>query len=257
MATMPAQSTEQPEDRWETIKSLWKRHQFLYVLAGFLLGLLAYPLLQLAITDLPQFLSDLAPEAVSTLVAVLVIDRIYRIHADKERLRELITQMRSQDNGLALAAVDLLKLKGWLTSKTLQKAYLFGANLQGVVLSRLNMQGMMLMRVNFEQAHLSDTNLERAFLRSANFVQAFLVNTNLREARLGGANLEGAKLWGANLQGADLEDVKFNERTILPDKSIWAPGTDMSRFTDPNHPDFWRSDDPASPAYRGDQSSHP
>jgi len=25
----------------------------------------------------------------------------------------------------------------------------------------------------------------------------------------------------------------------------------LARFTDPNHPDFWRSDNPHSPAYRG------
>jgi len=31
---------------------------------------------------------------------------------------------------------------------------------------------------------------------------------------------------------------------------MWTPGIDLERFTDLDHPDFWRSDDPASPAYR-------
>jgi hypothetical protein len=32
---------------------------------------------------------------------------------------------------------------------------------------------------------------------------------------------------------------------------MWTPGTDIARFTDPAHTDFWRSDNPDSPAYRG------
>ena len=76
---------------------------------------------------------------------------------------------------------------------------------------------------------------------------------NLQEADLRGANLQEANLWGANLQGADLGGATFDENTMLPDGTKWTPGTDMGRFTDREHPDFWRSDDPASPAYRGGQ----
>jgi DNA-binding NtrC family response regulator len=47
-------------------------------------------------------------------------------------------------------------------------------------------------------------------------------------------------LGGANLQMAS-----------LPDGTNWTPDTGMARFTDPEHPEFWRSDDPGSPAYRG------
>ncbi|MCA9910920.1 MAG: hypothetical protein KC519_19830, partial [Anaerolineae bacterium] len=107
MTTMTA---EQPEDRWQTIRNIWKQNQWLYVIAGFLLGMLFFPFMQLAITDLATLLGNLVPEAISTLAAVFVIDRIYRWHADKERLQELITQMRSTDNGSAVAAVEILRL---------------------------------------------------------------------------------------------------------------------------------------------------
>jgi hypothetical protein len=66
------------------------------------------------------------------------------------------------------------------------------------------------------------------------------------------ANLQGANLSYANLQGAVLEDAELNETTILPDGTQWTPDTDLKRFTDPKHPNFWRSDEPDSPAYRGD-----
>jgi hypothetical protein len=59
-----------------------------------------------------------------------------------------------------------------------------------------------------------------------------------------------ANLKESNLLGVNLEGTRFDETTILPDGTHWIPETDMRRFTDPNHPNFWRSDDPRSPAYR-------
>ena len=47
-------------------------------------------------------------------------------------------------------------------------------------------------------------------------------------------SLQGADLLGANLQGARFD------YTTLPDGTKWIPDTDMTRFTDPDHPDFWR-----------------
>lgn len=65
------------------------------------------------------------------------------------------------------------------------------------------------------------------------------------------ANLQFTDLYGADLAHADLSDVIFDVDTTLPDRTRWTPDIDIARFTDPNHLDFWRSDDPESPAYRG------
>ncbi|MEL7433487.1 MAG: pentapeptide repeat-containing protein, partial [Chloroflexota bacterium] len=61
------------------------------------------------------------------------------------------------------------------------------------------------------------------------------------------ANLSNTLLWNvnlsnANLKNADLTDAIFDE-TILPDKTVWTPDTDMTRFTNPEHPDFWSPED--------------
>jgi hypothetical protein len=74
----------------------------------------------------------------------------------------------------------------------------------------------------------------------------------LAGAYLGDVNLADASLYKANLQRVKiLGTIQLSETTTLPDGSKWTPETDMTQFTDPNHPDFWRSDDPKSPAYRG------
>ncbi len=121
-------------------------------------------------------------------------------------------------------------------------------NLQEADLRGTNLQEAILWLANLQEANLRVASLQEANLRVANLQEANLWGTNLW-----GANLQGAILWGANLQGADLGGATFDENTMLPDGTKWTPGTDMGRFTDREHPDFWRSDDPASPAYRGGQ----
>jgi len=37
-----------------------------------------------------------------------------------------------------------------------------------------------------------------------------------------------------------IEGAQFDEDTILPDGTHWTPETDMTRFTNPKNPDFWR-----------------
>ena len=106
---------------------------------------------------------------------------------------------------------------------------------------------------NLQEADLRGANLQEAILWLANLQEANLRVASLQEANLRVANLQEANLWGANLQGADLGGATFDENTMLPDGTKWTPGTDMGRFTDREHPDFWRSDDPKSPAYRGGQ----
>jgi len=88
-------------------------------------------------------------------------------------------------------------------------------------------------------------------LHRANLVKAYLRRAAMSGAKLSGTGLMEANLSGADLSGADLGDVRLHKTTMLPDDTQWTPDTDLARFTDPDHPDFWRSDDPGSPAYRG------
>ncbi|HLA42281.1 MAG TPA: pentapeptide repeat-containing protein, partial [Aggregatilineales bacterium] len=64
---------------------------------------------------------------------------------------------------------------------------------------------------------------------------AFFTDANLADADLRGVNFTQAHLAHARLEGA-----QFDETTILPDESHWTPQTNLRRFTDPDHPDFYR-----------------
>lgn len=89
---------------------------------------------------------------------------------------------------------------------------------------------------------LKGMHFDKAALSNAPLKDAYLVDVSLRDAILRGADLRGAILHGANLRGADLSGAQFNRKTMLPDGSHWTPGADLSRFTDPNHPDFFDVD---------------
>jgi len=126
-----------------------------------------------------------------------------------------------------------------LASTNLQGAFLFCAYLRGAVLSSANLQ-----EANLAMTHLQGADFSLAGLQGANFLGAALQKANLQ-----GADLQGAKLWAANERETFVVEAHFNETTTLPDGTKWRPNTEMARFTDPKHPEFWRSDDPESPAY--------
>jgi uncharacterized protein YjbI with pentapeptide repeats len=148
--------------------------------------------------------------------------------------------------------------RAWLDGANLQNARLGDSNLQDVVARGATMQGASLSNANIQNAVLEGTNLQSASLDWANLTSANLTNANLQ-----GASLYNTKFHSANLQGVCLRGAVnlhlpsfaplFNERTVLPDAKriddfssnetrydkYWTPGTDMTRYTNPEHPDFW------------------
>lgn len=141
---------------------------------------------------------------------------------DQDELQRLIKQMGSSDNTQALAAVDALREKGWLTDGSLIEANLSGATLSGATmiyatLGGASLGGADLTGANLGGANLSDANLRRASLREADLTGASLRRATLREADLTGAALSGADLTNAKCSttvfgSGDLSTVKGLEK---------------------------------------------
>ena len=221
-----------------------------------------------------QFYANGGSELISVALTVLVIDTLGRRRATQQEKAALILQMGSPTQDIAKEAVRMLQAREWLRDGSLQGARLTGANLQGALLFGANLKGADLRDANLKGADLRDANLKGAVLADANLQGAVLADANLQgadleranlqeadlfAANLHEANLEGAKFQAANLRMADLEltfliETEFDENTVLPDDSRWTPDTDIYKFFGPVHPEFWRSDDARSPAYRGDDS---
>ncbi|MEM9952314.1 MAG: pentapeptide repeat-containing protein [Chloroflexota bacterium] len=182
--------------RWNEILDLWRQHQWLYAVAGFLAGILFFPLLQTISSGALSFVVDLIPEAIGIGFTVFFIDVINRRREEMQHIRDLqdvlLRRSKSTANDTAKTAIDELNHFGWLHGKN------------GLL------KGEDLYRANLADARLSSVNLSDCILCRA--------------------NLSGAWLLGANLNNANIFETVFDEKTTLPDGSKWSVDTDMSKF---------------------------
>lgn len=223
----------------------------------------------------------------SVIVTVFIVDNLKRRLDEKQREQErehereqalkerLQIEIRSPQMGTVLDAFHEMLDRGFLYGENSILRGQFLAQIKPIKVSLRNtrLDGVNLDHSDFSKSDLYGVNLDNARLKSANLSNANLWRSSLKNADLENADLSEADLICANLEGANLLNASFkfphlyvhwlNEQDemradpdsyrqlILPDGTQATPDTDLSRFTDPEHPDFWRSDDPESPAYRG------
>lgn len=200
-------------------------------------------------------------------------------HAALEDKREIVRRLRAEDylidgtlHNLNLSGADLCELD--LSYADMEGINLSGAALKNANLSAADLQGANLSRAGLDfarckGARLLEANLTRASAQHANFTGADLRYAEIESADLRGAILDSADLRGANLGGADLAgaclELRFDDRpfsaakfdgaTVLPDGENWAPGSDLRRFTNTDHPEFWACPLPTAEAAAGEARS--
>lgn len=242
--------------------------------------MLISPAIELTNKNLSAFLENLVPEAVGIFFTVAIIER-FATNRNRENLKtRLLNESKSSANGIAVNALNWLRREGWINQNTFQGNSLTNMNWQGAYVAELDLSYAILHRTNFSHtrttyiiedvsinkpiimhhADLWQTDLRNCTLRGADLRHTKLIETNLQKAYLWQANLQDADLQGAdlrytnlneaNLTGVNLQDVIFNEFTVLPDAqyidetntftNYWTPETDMRRYTDTNHPNFWQ-----------------
>jgi hypothetical protein len=276
---MASQQNFDELSRDEQIKLIWMENQWLYIVVGFFLGLVFFPVLQALVSNAGELLLNLAPEAIGIAVTVLLIDRLNRRREERNAIRalkdQLIREASSRVNDVAVNAVHQMRKRGWLVG---EKGLLAGedlteANLKGVdfyeaslegtnfvdadletaILSRANLKGANLFLVRLQEADLSLANLEGANLSIANLKGAGLFEANLQNSDLEGARLISANLKGANLQDAILDSANF-ENAYLKEANF--DGASFNAFTVlPNGQswtpdiDLWMFIDPEHPNF--------
>ncbi|MEM9953185.1 MAG: pentapeptide repeat-containing protein [Chloroflexota bacterium] len=178
-------------------------------------------------------------------LGVLIFEQYQDI---QNRKAELILQMGSDERVWAIEAVRQLDVEGWLSDGALNNAILWNADLTNADLRLADLTNANLYGVNFTNARSNNANFMNAYLDAANFTNADLDDANFTNADLLFANFTNAYLDAANFMNANLRLADFNETIILPDGTNWTPDTDMARFTDPTHPNFWNPCVEVSPA---------
>jgi uncharacterized protein YjbI with pentapeptide repeats len=136
----------------------------------------------------------------------------------------------------------------------LEDANLENADLENANLSRSKLENADLFAACLENANLWQSQLRNACLAAAHLENAYLGFAQMEQTDLQEAHLENASLWCASLRDAkNIETAIFNEKTALPDAEYlgraeddrhiydkyWTLDTDMTRYTNPKHPNFW------------------
>ena len=188
-----------------------------------------------------------------------IAEQVYE-EADLSR-RDIITLIAStQGEGLILQGVNLMEVDlsilylpntnlrlanlvlTSLEGANLKDSILINANLYGTSMGGTNLQNADLENVNLKHADIIDTDFSSANLKGADLQNSFVTLSNLQNTNLENTNLENVDFRWSYLRNADLTNATFNTETRLPDETNWTTDTDMGRFTDPNHPDFWEPD---------------
>jgi hypothetical protein len=261
---------EQPD--WRNEKFTYDRFYFqitfgiIVIVIAILIGFVLFP------EDM-GYRSNLYTTAVGALISVAFLDLLNRRREAENLKAQLIRELRSSDNGLALRALEELSNYKWLHDGSLKEKNFvlpgdppLGANLQHAQFLHANLEGTFFMYANFSSSFFYRANLSGASLQHSNLSNATLSGTDLRGANLRYTNLAGAEinymLRGirklSELGKASKNDVielvtevvaklgekpcLFDEKTTLPDGSLYKPtlGLDqLKRFTDKSHPQFF------------------
>lgn len=254
--------------RWVEIKALWRANPgILHLTAGFILGLIFFPAIQLISVDYVDFLSSLAPEAVGIIFTVAVIDRLYTWRDEKRQVRELKERLEREARGtsmeMASRAIDELRERGWLFGEesllkgkmflrskiqethleeaNLENADFYQCNLHSVYFNGANLRGVTMMQTSLNGSNLQETDLSNSRLEGCDLRGTILTLTMFIDADLRKADFSHSQLWDTDFSGANLEGANFygakliggiiaNNSTILPDGTNWVRGTDMRRF---------------------------
>ncbi|MBL8153102.1 MAG: pentapeptide repeat-containing protein [Anaerolineae bacterium] len=151
-------------------------------------------------SDAPGYWQNIYITGVGAFLTVAILDRQAEHRATRQRKEELILQMGNPDNGFAVEAARVLRLKGWLKDGSLTQVDLWQANLQKAQLNRSDLRNAQLAFANLQDVCLDAANLCSADLRCAKLQRARLWVADLRGACLELANLEKAQLISAELR---------------------------------------------------------
>lgn len=182
---------ESTQGKLKKLAQLFTLHNIAFLLMGLsiLIGILGFGIQyhSFSFRGLSNdFYANVSTELLSIAITVLVIDKLMEKREQNEQKRQLVREVRSKDNAIAVRALQELISKKWAQKGALRWAHLIFANLQN--------------------AYLKDVDLSYTWMRDATFEGAFM----------GGAKLKGSVLVGANFKNAtELTSKMLSEAKML------------------------------------------
>ena len=214
---MSVPHVDETENRWDTIRAIWQQHQWLYVVGGFLLGLITFPLLETVFSDFSDFITQFTPVALGSAITIILLNSLSERRFIRARKVDLLRDLRSGLPDIVKQALFDLRESGYLigeeallNSKSLQEVNLRHTDLSATILQNANLQRTNLQGANLRGSDLRDANLRQADLQNADLREAQLQNTQFRLCNLRGADASYAKMQRTDCHNADMRRARLN-----------------------------------------------
>src|SRR5690606_12162976 len=142
--------------RWQDTRYIHRTYKNWYELAGGigLISLFVVMGFVFFAADKFGYTTNIYTELLGIALTVLVLDKRYQYRAEKARREELVLQMSSSNNDIAVEAIKQLRLKGWLMDGSIGKANLIEANWFKANLVKANLRGLFLYHSDLLQAKM-------------------------------------------------------------------------------------------------------
>ncbi len=168
--------------------------------------------------SIDDFINNLSTELFGAAITFYALELVIRPKKQQEdttsRKAQLILDMSSQVNPVALKAVEELSINGWLRDGSLQQANLSGANLRNAQLREARLEGVVLSEAQLNGAQMQFASLQKAYLVHGDLEGATVSNVKLQGANLRNANCSGCDFSDANLSGVDFENGNLKNTTL-------------------------------------------
>lgn len=157
------------KSRFARVKHFLDDNVWLYLVVGGMFGTLIPSFIQIIGADIDNFLQNLVPEFFGLAFTVLIIDALDRNRENRLIKEQLLRQLHSYYNPVALQSIEELRILGYLADGTCHDLDLRGADWRGG---------------NLYQADLHNCDLRNAKLHQVDFVLANLTNVNVSDEQL-------------------------------------------------------------------------
>lgn len=187
-------TTRGAKSRLTRIKEFFDNHRSLYLVVGFFYGILGWHFVDYWLQSpeqLTEFFQNLVPEFVGIVFTVLIIDTLDRQRENRLIKEQLLRQLHSYYNPVALQSIEEMRIMGYLSDGSCRGLDLRGADWRGA---------------NLYQADLQDADLRNAKLEKADLVEATLRNVKISDEQLVLTDI----MWKCVMPDGSLYDGRFN-----------------------------------------------
>ncbi|MBC8170377.1 MAG: pentapeptide repeat-containing protein [Anaerolineae bacterium] len=157
---MTMNQSKPPRFAW--LRNFLRENAWVYLVIGIMIGMLIPELFRYIDEDPGEFLQNLIPEALGLGFTLLILDRLNERRESRQVREQLLRQLHSYYNPVAMQALEEMRVLGYLSDGSLHNQDFRGADWRDANLYQTDLTGCDLRNTKIQKADLVDANLTDA-----------------------------------------------------------------------------------------------